>query len=167
MCFLQDEKPDVLGNSVSKIGRRLSQGSIPDINAVLTDLRRPDRLKSDQPGMLVTKKEYVRKDWCRTEPIIQKIREDGCTPKNFINRFCYGQCNSFFIPRNLTPRRGKRKRLNDADDAPAFRSCGVCKPKKTAWVQVTIHCPGLDPPLRRRKVQRVKQCQCMAENFNT
>lgn len=144
--------------TTTKERRRGHQG-IPDISTVLSELSRPDKLlKSDQPGMLVTKKEFVRKDWCRTEPILQTIREQGCTPKNVVNRFCYGQCNSFFIPKNLSARRGKN------ENSPSFRSCGVCKPKKMVWVQVTLHCPGMDPPLRRRRVQKVKHCQCMAEN---
>lgn len=56
-------------------------------------------LHSSKEALLVTKKQYLRKDWCRTEPLVQEVREEGCAPTSVLNNFCYGQCNSFFIPR--------------------------------------------------------------------
>jgi len=142
--------------------KKIARGKPPDFSLVMKQLFRSEhQLKSDKSSMIVTKKQYLRKDWCKTEPIMQKIREEGCVPKTVVNRFCYGQCNSFYVPRNLSARLGRRRR-----EEPAFRSCGVCKPNKMGWMRVTLHCPGMEPPMRTRKIRKVKNCQCIAENPN-
>lgn len=167
-------------------------GSQPQIDPeLLADLQssfRTDKLlKSSKNALYVTRKEYLKKDWCKTEPLVQRIREDGCLTRNIINRFCYGQCNSFYIPKS--PKRsggsgggsggggGRSKRLkrlwNSLDEfepedltGAAFRSCAFCKPKKFTWMTVTLRCPSMVPQLRRKKIQRIKQCKCMAEPVN-
>lgn len=131
-------------------------------------------LKSSKNALLVTRKEYLKKDWCKTEPLVQRVRMEGCQPRTVINRFCYGQCNSFYIPRN--PRRGRRGRKivddysgsedEDVDSGTAFKSCAFCKPKKFTWITVTLRCPQLTPPMRKKRVQRIKQCRCIAEQVN-
>lgn len=127
-------------------------------------------LKSSKNALLVTKKEYLKKDWCKTEPLIQKIKEEGCLTRTVINRFCYGQCNSFYIPKN--PRRRSSKHSYDNEDlendlnGAAFKSCAFCKPKKFTWITVTLRCPALTPQLRKKRIQRIKQCKCIAENIN-
>lgn len=143
---------------------------IPDVPSILADLTGVKSNKMDKNTLLVTKKEYLRKDWCKTEPIVQKIREDGCFSRSILNRFCYGQCNSFYIPRNSPRRRRNRKRIGldeDVDETQIFKSCGFCKPKKASWIIVTLKCPTLTPQYRKKRVQRIKQCKCIAENFNT
>jgi len=42
----------------------------------------------------------LQKEWCKTEQLKQVVREKGCRKRKIINRFCYGQCNSFFIPKS-------------------------------------------------------------------
>ncbi|GJQ65580.1 hypothetical protein Trydic_g7678 [Trypoxylus dichotomus] len=125
-------------------------------------------LKSSKNALLVTKKEYLQKDWCKTEPLVQKVKEEGCITRTVINRFCYGQCNSFYIPKN--PKRKSRKHVeeNEEDDenGPAFKSCAFCRPKKFTWVSVTLRCPDLTPPFKRKRIQRIKQCKCVAANVN-
>jgi hypothetical protein len=130
-------------------------------------------LKSSKNALLITKKEYLKRDWCKTEPLVQKIREDGCQTRTVINRFCYGQCNSFYIPKN--PRRPKSRHRDsdeeqeeeeDGSDAPAFKSCAFCKPKKASWITVTLNCPSQIPHVRKRRILRIKQCKCIAEVFN-
>lgn len=156
----------------------------PELLADLQSSFRTDKLlKSSKNALYVTRKEYLKKDWCKTEPLVQRIREDGCLTRNIINRFCYGQCNSFYIPKS--PKRsgsgggsgGRSKRLkrlwNSLDEfepedltGAAFRSCAFCKPKKFTWMTVTLRCPSMVPQLRRKKIQRIKQCKCMAEPVN-
>lgn len=126
-------------------------------------------LKSSKNALIVTKKEYLKKDWCKTEPLIQKIKEDGCLTRTVINRFCYGQCNSFYIPKN--PRKRSLKHHFDEDvendlNGAAFKSCAFCKPKKFTWITVTLRCPSLMPQVRKKRIQRIKQCKCIAENLN-
>lgn len=125
-------------------------------------------LKSSKNALLVTKKEYLQKDWCKTEPLVQKVKEDGCITRTVINRFCYGQCNSFYIPKNPKKKSRKHVEENEEDDenGPAFKSCAFCRPKKFTWISVTLRCPNLTPPFKRKRIQRIKQCKCVAANVD-
>lgn len=129
-------------------------------------------LKSSKNALIVTKKEYLKRDWCKTEPLIQKVKEEGCLTRTVINRFCYGQCNSFYIPKNPRRRNYKHGKMYDEDDeendlnGAAFKSCAFCKPKKFTWITVTLRCPSLVPQLRKKKIQRIKQCKCISEILN-
>lgn len=120
-------------------------------------------LKSSKNALLVTKKEYLKEDWCKAEPLVQKIREPGCLTATVLNKFCYGQCNSFYIPK------GPRRRDNGVGDdrhPPAFKSCSFCRPKKVIWITVTLRCPGQNPPFKRKRLQKIKQCKCMPVGVN-
>lgn len=127
-------------------------------------------LKSSKNALYVTRKEYLRKDWCKSEPLVQKIKEEGCLTRTIINRFCYGQCNSFYIPKN--PKRKYRRKVqleeNEDEDqnGPAFKSCGFCSPMKFTWITVVLHCPSMTPQYKKKRVQRIKQCKCVAANLN-
>ncbi|XP_013187163.1 gremlin-2 [Amyelois transitella] len=123
-----------------------------------TDFR--NILKSSKNALVVTKKEYLKEDWCKTEHLVQRIREPGCLPTTVINNFCYGQCNSFFIPR------APRRRDSEERPPPAFKSCSVCKPKKMTWVTVKLRCPGQNPPYRLKRIQKIKQCKCLPVGVN-
>ncbi|XP_065111941.2 gremlin-1a [Paramisgurnus dabryanus] len=112
-------------------------------------------LDSSQEALYVTERRYLKLDWCKTQPLKQIIKEDGCQPRTIINRFCYGQCNSFYIPRHV---------YQEEDNA--FESCSVCKPKTYTTVSYTLYCPGQIPSTRRKRVRRVKQCRCTAVDLD-
>uniref|UniRef100_UPI00398EA5CA gremlin-2b n=1 Tax=Pristiophorus japonicus TaxID=55135 RepID=UPI00398EA5CA len=116
--------------------------------------RRQDVLASSQEALVVTERKYLKSDWCKTQPLRQTINEDGCVSRTVINRFCYGQCNSFYIPRHV-----KR-------DQESFQSCAFCKPQKFTTLTIKLNCPDLQPPFRHKKIQRVKQCKCISVNVN-
>ncbi|XP_028677725.1 gremlin-1-like [Erpetoichthys calabaricus] len=107
-------------------------------------------LESSQEALHVTERKYLKRDWCKTQPLKQTIHEEGCHSRTIINRFCYGQCNSFYIPRHV--RR----------DEGSFQSCSFCKPQKFTSMTVTLNCPDLQPSTKRKRVQRVKQCRCIS-----
>lgn len=128
-------------------------------------------LKSSKSALFIAKKELLKQDWCKTEPFEQKIREDGCYSKNITNNFCYGQCNSFYIPKS--PKRRRRNRHNQKRDhrqqrnnVDSFRSCAYCKPKEYTFTTVILKCPSLTPNYRRKRIQIVKECRCIAQNVN-
>lgn len=138
-------------------------------------------LKSSKSALFIAKKELLKQDWCKTEPFEQKIREDGCYSKKITNSFCYGQCNSFYIPK--TPKRRRRNHHNNQKRDPrskqqqqqqqpqqnnvdSFRSCAYCKPKEYSFVTVILKCPSLVPNYRRKRIQIVKECRCIAQNMN-
>ncbi|XP_033645148.1 gremlin-1-like [Asterias rubens] len=110
----------------------------------------PDEVLTPETGdpYEVTTKEYLKGDWCKTFSLKQKVEAPGCIGRTITNRFCYGQCNSFYIP------------WSDYDDA--FRSCSFCKPFRTTVFTVTLRCPGQTPNIQRKKVEKVKQCRCVA-----
>ncbi|XP_016372483.1 gremlin-1-like [Sinocyclocheilus rhinocerous] len=107
-------------------------------------------LESSQEALHVTERRYLKRDWCKTQPLKQTIHEEGCVSRTIINRFCYGQCNSFYIPRHVRREEG------------AFQSCSFCKPKRFTTMTFTLSCPDQQPPTRKKRVQRVKQCRCVS-----
>lgn len=111
-------------------------------------------LASSQEALVVTERKYLKSDWCKTQPLRQTVSEEGCRSRTILNRFCYGQCNSFYIPRHV-------KKEEDS-----FQSCAFCKPQRVTSVIVELECPGLDPPFRIKKIQKVKHCRCMSVNLS-
>ncbi|KAK7135166.1 hypothetical protein R3I93_018316 [Phoxinus phoxinus] len=112
--------------------------------------RRQEVLASSQEALVVTERQYLRSDWCKTQPLRQTVSQDSCRSRTVINRFCYGQCNSFYIPRHV------RK------EQESFQSCSFCRPQRFTSLTVELQCPELQPPVRFRKIPRVKQCRCMS-----
>ncbi|XP_077477026.1 gremlin-1-like [Stigmatopora argus] len=109
-----------------------------------------DVLESSQEALHVTERQYLKRDWCKTQPLKQTVHEEGCVSRTIINRFCYGQCNSFYIPRHIRREEG------------AFQSCSFCKPKRFTTMTITLNCPDLQPPTKKKRIQRVKQCRCIS-----
>ncbi|XP_023222264.1 gremlin-2-like [Centruroides sculpturatus] len=105
-------------------------------------------LQSSNPSVIITRANRLKKDWCRTEPLWQKISERGCVSKTIMNHFCYGQCNSFYIPQTSNK---------------TFQSCPFCKPYSAKWTRVNLRCPSRIPFVKRIKVLLVQKCRCIAE----
>lgn len=139
---------------LNKVNPNVSQRCLqPPIGGLISRSQGPvtstdEVLESSQEALHVTERRYLRLDWCKTQPLKQTIKEEGCLDRIIINRFCYGQCNSFFIPRHIY------------QDGNAFQSCSACKPKTFSTVTYTLYCPGQTPSTRKKRVQRVKQCRC-------
>ncbi|CAO1307167.1 unnamed protein product [Diamesa serratosioi] len=149
--------------------------SDPDIyhTSDVIDFEGDKLLKSSKNALLIAKKELLKLDWCKTESFEQKIREEGCYSKKITNNFCYGQCNSFYIPKSPKRRRKQNFRNSKRDqmqqqqqNVDAFRSCAFCKPSETIWKSVTLRCPSLTPNYRRKRIQIVKECKCIAQPLN-
>ncbi|CAN7999542.1 unnamed protein product [Ixodes hexagonus] len=99
-----------------------------------------------------------RRDWCRTGTLMQRVREPGCRTSLLRNRYCYGQCKSFYVPREHV---GNSSSSNNTTSG-AFESCAACRPVKFRSARVTFVCPGQSPPVRKRTLQRVHRCRCLA-----
>ncbi|KAI1886938.1 hypothetical protein AGOR_G00200920 [Albula goreensis] len=135
------------------------QGSIPSPykgNGNTSDrrTRKQEVLASSQEALVVTERKYLKSDWCKTQPLRQTVSEEGCRSRTVINRFCYGQCNSFYIPRHVKK------------EQESFQSCAFCRPHKFTTLTVELDCPDLQPAFRHRKIQRVKQCRCISVNVS-
>ncbi|XP_055942536.1 uncharacterized protein LOC129972425 [Argiope bruennichi] len=108
-------------------------------------------LKADGPGQVIFGADEVKKDWCRTIPFNQTVTSGRCKPKVVRNNLCYGQCNSFFIPQS-----------ERTSNKVAFQSCANCKPQRLRWVNVTLSCPGQNPPKVQTTILKVESCRCIA-----
>lgn len=138
----------------------------------------PDKYITPEKDATVIMNEIssLKKGFCKTEKLTQRIKVDGCQGKNIVNRYCYGQCNTFYIPegpkssRDVGTRKGNRARnatgeyLEDEDlTVPALKSCPSCRPTKFTWITVTLRCPNLSPPYRKKRIQKIRQCRCREE----
>ncbi|CAD6196095.1 unnamed protein product [Caenorhabditis auriculariae] len=86
---------------------------------------------------------------CEGQKFKQRVKVDGCLTKIVVNRLCHGTCASYFIPRMHS------KKLK-----ASFKSCATCAPSDYDFVDVTLDCPGQDPPQVTRRIIKVKQCRC-------
>lgn len=142
--------------TVGESRKNRPQGSIPlpfkGSNGNTSDRRTRKQvvLASSQEALVVTERKYLKSDWCKTQPLRQTVSEEGCLSRTVINRFCYGQCNSFYIPRHIKK------------EQESFQSCAFCRPQKFTTLTVELDCPDLQPSFRHRKIQRVKQCRCIS-----
>ncbi|EGT60228.1 hypothetical protein CAEBREN_06639 [Caenorhabditis brenneri] len=86
---------------------------------------------------------------CDGQKFKQRIRVDGCLTKVVVNRLCHGTCASIYIPRMHS------KKLK-----AAFRSCAACAPAEYDYVDITLDCPGRNPPTATKTIVKVKSCKC-------
>ena len=91
-----------------------------------TSMPAEEVLESSQEALHITERKYLKRDWCKTQPLKQTIHEEGCNSRTIINRFCYGQCHSFHIPRHVRKEEG------------SFQSCSLA-------LQPLWHCNVVSP----------------------
>lgn len=101
-------------------------------------------------GPTIGRAPQMRRNLCQTVPYKQKIQEPGCISRTVLNAYCYGSCNSFFIPAN-------------GNDSLPFTSCAFCLPRRYRWTTVRLKCPDSVPAIKRKKVQIVTKCRCQTE----
>ncbi|RWS06915.1 gremlin-2-like protein [Dinothrombium tinctorium] len=110
-----------------------------------------------------------RKSFCQTSSFKQKILEPGCLPKIVLNNYCYGQCNSFYIPTysdesDTAAEKNQQQQQTDGNyEEAAFKSCAFCKPRKFRYISVRLNCPSHSPPFKHKRVQIIEKCRCLSE----
>lgn len=121
----------------------------------VTIYARPRQSQLDKEGLEGTSEELfvmnrsqLKRGWCKTKQVKQVIREEGCLPVEVVNNFCYGQCNSLYIPHYKSK-------------DPAFESCAACVPWRKHRRSVILQCPN--SPKKQRKVRYtfIKRCRCV------
>uniref|UniRef100_G3P6X1 Gremlin 2, DAN family BMP antagonist a n=1 Tax=Gasterosteus aculeatus TaxID=69293 RepID=G3P6X1_GASAC len=152
LCITAENKKHRLQGSIPSPHK--TKGNLSSVRHHRLLQQKPAVLSSSREALVVTERRYLRRDWCKTQPLRQTISEEGCRSRTVVNRFCYGQCNSFYIPRHMGPNSDKAQE--------PFQSCSFCRPHRVTQLTVQLDCPDLQPPFRHRKVQRVKQCRCMS-----
>lgn len=92
--------------------------------------------------VLPLQQKSLPRSWCKTRQFRQKIHHHGCRPVYITNSMCFGQCQSFFIPK-------------------LFHSCASCLPKEKYTKTVMLTCADRTQPLVK-EVNVVKSCSCQA-----
>lgn len=125
-----------------------------------TALSRPSKIQEDgltsedDDDVFLMKRSDLRNDWCKTRAFKQTIKIPGCLPVQVVNNFCYGQCNSMYIP-------------NHASEKPLFESCTTCMPKRSFTKTVTLRCPTLPVKFRKHRYIHSKKCRCSTARRTT
>ena len=108
-------------------------------------------LKTEQPQIKLMEKNDWRKDSkkenCHSQVVTQSVIIPGCNTKFVKNRYCYGQCNSVYVPQMHSN----------------FKNCKACVPDKLVLKQIKIKCPGKiknEATYIYRNVTLVKNCLC-------
>ncbi|XP_068677242.1 uncharacterized protein [Montipora foliosa] len=83
----------------------------------------------------------LKPDVCKAYQFKETIRHRGCNSVSIDNNMCYGQCNSFYIPKR-------------------FVSRSYCAPSRMETYEVRLECPGQTPDHVVKKVSVVKECAC-------
>ena len=103
---------------------------------------------ADRQPLFVMRRAQFRHDWCKTRLLNQVVRADGCRPLQVHNNYCFGQCNSVYIPLS--------------GDENSFESCAVCTPILAYYKVVTMKCPRLPVKYKHQKIKYIKRCRCTA-----
>ena len=90
----------------------------------------------------------LNNSWCRSAFFKERITEPGCESKLVYNRFCYGQCTSFYVPRF---------------PFDSVRMCNGCLPVVTERRLVQLKCPGKKNKVHLKEILLVKNCRCRAD----
>ena len=104
-------------------------------------------ISEDDNEVFVMKKTDLKEGWCKTRTLRQTIRVAGCLPVTVLNNYCYGQCNSFYIP-------------SHSSEEPLFKSCTSCVPQRSFIKTVTLQCPLLPINTKKHSYLYSKRCRC-------
>lgn len=95
-------------------------------------------------------------EWCYTKKMTMKVTLEGCRHKVIQNNYCYGQCNSFYLP--------SATQLNAFGAGRPTIRCYACSPSKKTKVKISLSCPRrrnlLHTRIKYRQVVIVNKCSC-------
>lgn len=94
-------------------------------------------------GTLIMKADEWKLEWCKAKSFNQTIRHPGCLPRIIQNNYCYGQCNSIYIP-------GERR----------LEGCNSCMPKSYEMAAITLLCPFSKQKRHHKQIQLIYSCYC-------
>ena len=90
--------------------------------------------------------QWMPKERCVAKRFNQTIIHENCIPKAIENKFCYGQCNSFYIS-HITEK--------------PIEVCSTCQPHKTFQEEVELDCVKDEQLYTHRiTVVRIQSCRC-------
>ena len=139
------DQPDEASENIAELKASLDRGEHGQ-NSVVRHQAKPITYSQDLPLMggssiMNLGRINLKTDWCNPHPFNETVKHHGCTTVKVENNMCYGQCNSFYIPKK-------------------FFSCSYCAPSKQESVNVRLECPGQNPAFVIKKVNIVLDCAC-------
>ncbi|XP_073443582.1 DAN domain family member 5-like isoform X1 [Dendrobates tinctorius] len=106
---------------------------------------RRERPTSRPDTVLPIGRDALTRSSCNALPFIQNVFRKSCAPLKLPNKFCFGQCNSFYVP-GLPP--------------GLSRPCTSCAPTRSRRISVPLRCRG--GRLSWEEVVLVEECACDA-----
>lgn len=139
------DQPDETSENIPELKASFNRGE-HEKNSVVKDQSKPITFNRDLPflsgtSVLSLGRLNLKTDWCNAHPFKETVRHHGCTTVEVENNMCYGQCNSFYIPKR-------------------FFSCSYCAPSRMESKTVRLECPGQNPSFVIKKVKIVLECAC-------
>ncbi|XP_056425089.1 DAN domain family member 5 [Hyla sarda] len=102
-----------------------------------------EKTRSRPDQVLPIGQDALKRSRCNALPFIQNVFRKNCAPLRIPNKFCFGQCNSFYVP-------GWPSGLS--------QPCTSCSPIRSRLISVPLHCRG--GHLSWEEVVLVEECDC-------
>ncbi len=109
-----------------------------------------DQLYSESVAIL-GKIKKIEQEKCRAKLFNQTVSWPGCESRVVRNRFCYGRCNSFYIPLNPTEATTHHSQ---------FKTCSACRPVERRLLSLHLKCASEPNGKRKVSVEKVLSCRC-------
>lgn len=104
---------------------------------------RKEKPRSHPDQVLPLGQDALKRSRCNALPFIQNVFKKNCAPLRIPNKFCFGQCNSFYVP-------GWPSGLS--------QPCTSCAPTRSRRISVPLRCHG--GRLSWEEVVLVEECDC-------
>ncbi|XP_069832305.1 DAN domain family member 5-like [Dendropsophus ebraccatus] len=104
---------------------------------------RKEKTRSRPDQVLPIGQDALKRSRCNAMPFVQNVFRKNCAPLRIPNKFCFGQCNSFYVP-------GWPSGLS--------QPCTSCSPIRSRRISVPLHCRG--GRLSWEEVVLVEECDC-------
>lgn len=109
--------------------------------------KNPLSLHTDEPDVMLMPRSEWSNGTCYTGIYKHVIYRQGCLPRKIKYRYCFGQCNSVYVPQM---------------DSKGLRSCSACVPVKWHTKTIKLKCQTNNSWLNQvpLNVTIVKRCDC-------
>ncbi|KAJ1172305.1 hypothetical protein NDU88_004152 [Pleurodeles waltl] len=149
--FLIPSRAAAPGQVLGSIGRLFSPAKVEELQSEKKNApdvwRRVIQRGNRAQTVLPLTQSDISKSSCKAIPFTQTISRESCAPIKIQNRFCFGQCSSFYVPGTLTG---------------ASRPCSGCAPSRIRKITVPLHCEN-EVLGQEEVVTLVEECQCEAQ----
>ncbi|KAM8972498.1 DAN domain family member 5-like [Pelodytes ibericus] len=100
------------------------------------------------PQVLHIDQEALIRERCEALPFVQNLHRKHCLPMTIPNKFCFGQCNSFYVPGKAA---GHRQ----------TQPCTRCVAMKSRRISVALQCRY--GRIFWEEVELVQECHCVTQ----